>query len=263
MHLRRVSLLALLAALVSSFVVAPVAPVAAVPAEGILLRGSRSAWVDLYVYVNRTISVADVSMKTKGSYVGFFLSPAPANRDTVGALVMPRVGATGGSSETVVKLGQSWDVQAGKYRMFLLTDGPAEVFVPIEGQGFRGWQPRGSAPVSFRRADFDVAAGSPGDSKHVPVYVRSRSLIAAAAMASSSSLTAVDHMSACVTATASCSEAVAVGTRVPLGRAVSSGAMLVAPGTHSGVFDISRIGGLDAGSHVDAVVMVLTIGRQT
>ena len=42
---------------------------------------------------------------------------------TVGALVMPRVGATGDDAASVIKLGDSWDVQAGKYRMFLLTDG--------------------------------------------------------------------------------------------------------------------------------------------
>lgn len=132
--MRRVPLLAMLAVLVS-LLVAPVS--AATPAEGIFLRGSRTAYVDLYVYVNRTIAVDDVVMKTKGTYVGFYLSPAPADRDTVGALVMPRVGATGPGA--VMQLGQSWDVQAGRYRMFLLTDGAAEVFIPIEGQGYRGW----------------------------------------------------------------------------------------------------------------------------
>jgi len=133
--------------------------------------------------------------------------------------------------------------------------------VPIEGQGYRGYQPRGSAPLSLRRADFDVAAGSPGDSRHIPVNLRTRSLVIAAAMASSASLTAVDQMSTCVTETASCP--VALEARVPFGRAASSGAVLVAPGTHTAVFDMTRLGGVDAGSHVDAMMMILTIGRQT
>lgn len=250
---RRVPLLAILAAFVSLLV----APATAAPGEGITLRGNRSAYVDLYVYVNETISIADVAMKTTGSYVGFFLAPAPANRDTVGALVMPRVGATGGTS--VIRLGESYDLQAGKYRAFLLTDGQAEVTIPIDGQAFRAFAPRGRAPVSIRNADFDVAAGSEGRSVHVPVSFRDRSLVVSAAQATSSSLTAVDHLSACVTPTAAC----AAAARVPLARASAAGATLAPAGSYTAAFDVSRIGGMDAGSHVAGVVLVLTIGRQT
>jgi hypothetical protein len=255
--MRRVSLLAMLAVLVSFFVV----PAAAAPAEGIFLRGSRSAYVDVYVYVNRTLSPADFVLKTKGTYVGFYLSPAPANRDIVGALVMPRVGATG--PDALMQLGESWDVQAGKYRLFLLTDGPSEVFVPIEGQGYRGWVPRGPAPLSVRRTDFDVAAGSVGDSSRTPVYLRARSLVVSAGLVTSSSLTAVDHLSACVTAAASCGASYAVAARVPLGKTWSYGATLAAPGTHVGLLELNRLAGVDAGSHVAGALLILTIGRQT
>lgn len=244
-----------------SFLVVPAADAA--PSEGILLRGSRNAYVDLYVYVNRTISVADVTMKTKGSYVGFYLAPAPFNRDTVGALVMPRVGATGGDSASVVKLGDSWDVQAGKYRMFLLSDGPAEVFVPIEGQAFRGWVARTPAPVSVRRSDFDVAAGSTGATEQVPLRLRQRSLVVAAGMASSSSLTAVDHLSACVTAEAGCASTYTVTARLPMARVWTYGVMLAQPGVYQGRLALNRVAGADAGSHVDGAVMVLTIGKQS
>ena len=252
--MRRVPLLAMLAALVSLLAV----PSGAATVEGIVLRGSTSAYVDLYVYVNKTISVADVVMKTKGTYVGFYLAPAPANRDTVGALVMPRVGAT--DSASALKLGESWDVQAGKYRMFLLTDGASEVFVPIEGQGYRGWVPRGRAPVSVRRADFSVSAGSAGDSVTVPLNLRSRSLIVAAAQSTSSSLAALEHVTACVTDSTSCTD---TPGSVPVGPARSSGAQLAAPGAYRATLDLSRLGGVDGGSYVDGVILVLTIGRQT
>lgn len=257
--MRRVPLLAILAALVSLLAV----PARAATAEGILLRGSKSAYVDLYVYVNRTISVADVTMKTKGSYVGFFLAPAPANRDNVGALVMPRVGANGGDTTGVIKLGDTWDVQAGKYRMFLLTDGAAEVFVPIEGQGFRGWNPRGRAPFSVRRADFAVSAGSGGESRSVPLALKSRSLVVAAGQSTSRSLTAIEHVSACVTVADTCAGAVPAVEGAPLSSTRASGAQLVAPGSYNAMVDLNRLGGVDAGSYVDGVVMVLTIGRQT
>jgi hypothetical protein len=257
---RRVPFLALLACVLALVV----APASAAPAEGILLRGSRNGYVDLYVYVNRTITAADITFKTKGSYVGFFLAPAPANRDTVGALVMPRVGASGADTASVMKLGQSWDVQAGKYRMFLLTDGPAEVFLPIQGQGYRGWVPTHRAPVSVTRSDFDVAAGSTGEAHAVPVSLRTRSLVVAAGMSSSTSLTAVEQVSACVSEATACSSALDADARVPMAQAWSYGAQLLAtPGRYAGVIDVTRVGGVDAGSHVDGVVLVLTIGRQT
>jgi hypothetical protein len=256
--MRRVPLLAMLLVFVSLVV-----PAAAAPDDGILLHGSRTAYVDLYVYVNTTITASDVRMSTKGSYVGFYMSPAPANRDTVGALVMPRVGATGATSADVMKLGESWDVQAGKYRVFLLTDGPADVFIPIAGQGYRGWVPRGRAPFSVRPANFDVAAGSLGDTRRVPVLARSRSLVVAAGAASSTSLTAVDQLTACVTAAESCSVSYAVTARVPAAQAWTYGVALVTPGTYGGIFDVHRVAGVDAGSHIDGAVLVLTIGVQT
>jgi hypothetical protein len=239
-------------------------PSHAAPDDGILLRGSRSGWVDLYVYVNRTISPADLRLETKGSYVGFFLSPAPANRDTVGALVMPRVGATGSDASSIARLGESWDVRAGKYRMFLLTDGPAEVFVPIDGQGFRGWTPRGRAPVSIRGADFEVAPGSAGNSNEVPVRLDARSLVVSAAEVTSSSLTAVEGISACVAESATCVSDSASSARLPLDTAWSFGAQLVPPGVYTGKFQVSRfVGGDDAASYVAGIVLVLTIGKQT
>jgi hypothetical protein len=256
---RRVPLFALICALFSLLVV----PASAAPAEGILLRGSRSAYVDLYVYAAATIAPADVTLKTTGSYVGFYLAPAPFNRDTVGALVMPRVGATGDDAASLIKLGDSWDVQAGKYRMFLLTDGAAEVFVPIEGHAFRGYQPRGPAPVSVRRADFDVPAGSGGAEEAVPLTLRSRSLVVTAGMASSSSLTAVDHLSACVESGNGCASTYAVNARLPMARVWTSGVMLAQPGVVRGQLSLTRVAGGDAGSHVDGAVLVLTIGKQS
>jgi hypothetical protein len=251
--MRRVSLLAMLLVLCSLVV-----PSFASTDEG------KTAYVDLYVYVNTT----DIRMSTRGTYVGFYMAPAPANRDTVGALVMPRVGATGATSSDVMQLGDSWDVQAGKYRMFLLTDGPATVFVPIEGQGFRGWVPRGVAPISVKRADFDVAAGAPGGTRRVPVPVDVRSLVIAAGMATSTSLTAVERIDACVTAYTSCTTPLSTvpdtpATRVPAGRAWAYGSALVMRGSYGGLFDLSRLGGGDAGSHIDGAVLVLTIGIQT
>ena len=250
MLIRRTALLALLAALAGFFAV----PSSAAPAEGIMLRGSRSAWVDVTVYANTTIAPADIELKTKGSYVGFFMAPAPANRDTVGALLMPRV-----TGPTPSRIGESWDLQAGKYRMFLLTDGAAEVFVPIDGQGFRGWNPRGHAPVSLRRLDFSIDPGTPQDTRDVGVNLKMRSLVVTAGSVTSSSLTAVEQLSACVSSATAC----AASARVPLAT-VSAAASVIAPaGAYRPSISITRMGGVDAASRVSGVVLVVTIGRQT
>lgn len=239
-------------------VIAMLAGLLAVPAaaenDGILLRGSKSGWVDVTVYVNTTIVSGDIEMTTKGSYVGFFMAPAPANRDTVGALLMPRV-----TGATPARIGQSWDLQAGKYRMFLLTDGAAEVFVPIDGQGFRGWTPRGRAPVSLRRLDFSVDPGTPQDTRDVGIRLAARSLVVSAGSVTSSSLTAVEQLSACVSSATSC----AASARVPLAT-VSAAASVIAPaGAYRPSISITRTGGVDAASSVNGAVLVLTIGRQT
>jgi hypothetical protein len=265
--MRRVRFVVTLLAVLAIYV--PVAARATAD-EGIFLRGRRTAYVDLYVYANATIVPGDIRMSTRGTYVGFYLAPAPANRDTVGALVMPRVGATGATASDLMQLGESWDVQAGKYRMFLLTDGDATVFVPIEGQGYRGYVPRGAAPLTVKRADFDVAAGSAGGTRRVGAGVSTRSLVVAAGMASSSSLTAVEDIDVCVTSMSSCTSPLssapplgADGTRLPAARAWTYGTALVLHGAADGFFDLSRLGGGDAGSHVDGAVLVLTIGIQT
>jgi len=259
--MRRVSLLAALLCALSLFAV----PSSAAGDEGILVRGSRTAWVDVYVYSTATIAPADIRFTRRGSFAGFYLSPAPANRPTVGALVMPRVGATGESQSELMKLGESWDVAPGKYRLFLITDGTAEIFVPIEGQGLRGHAPTHRAPLTVHRADFDVPPGSPGVVRQYPVRLRDRALVVAAGVASSPSLTAVDQVAACVTSDAGCSS-FSLTLRAPAARAWAYGAGLQAPGSYNGVLDVKRLAGeaagTDAGSHVDGVVLVLTIGVQ-
>jgi hypothetical protein len=257
--MRRVPLLAMLAVLLSVFV----APASAAPSEGILLRGSRTAYVDLYVYENTTIDTASLRVTGGRSYAGFFLAPAPANRDTVGALVMPRVGASGSSAASMMRLGDSWDVQAGKYRAYLIADGPAEVFIPIAGQGLRGWVPTRSASFSVRGADFSVPAGGVSGHHRRNLTLRARSLVVAAGRATSTSVTAVDHLNACVSASGECSTTVALTARLPAATAWTYGVELVQPGTYAGVLDLTRIGGPDAGSHVDGAVMVLTLGIQS
>lgn len=253
---RRVPLLAML--LVLCFLALPAR---AATNDGILLRGDRTAYVDLYVYENTTVNPSDLRLSGGRSYVGFFLSPAPADRDTVGALVMPRVGATGGSS--LMRLGQSWDLRAGRYRAYLITDGPATVWIPIAGQGYRGWHPTARAPLSIRTADFDVAAGSVGKTVATPVTLKARSLVIAAGLASSSSLTAIDQLNACVnTSGTTCSMSYELAARVPSARTWTYGTALVMPGTYRAVLDLTRIAGVDAGSHVAGDVIVLTLGRQ-
>ena len=256
---RRVPLLAMLLVLVSLLS----APSFADPADGILLRGSRTAYVDLYIYENTTIDAASLRITGGRSFAGFFLAPAPANRDTVGALVMPRVGATGDSAASMVKLGQSWDVQAGKYRAFLIADGPAEVFVPIAGQGLRGWVANRAAPLSVRPLDFDVPAGASQHHQQKNMTLRARSLVVTAGRATSTSVTAVDHLQACVSASGECASTLAVNVRLPAATAWTYGVALVPPGTYAGVLDLARVGGLDAGSHVDAALLVLTLGIQS
>jgi hypothetical protein len=256
--MRRVSLLAMLLVLCSLAV-----PARAVRDEGILLRGDRTAYVDLYVYENTTIDTDTLRLTGGRAYVGFYMSPAPANRPTVGALVAPRGGATGGSAAERMQLGEAWEVQAGKYRVFLIADGPAEVFIPIQGQGFRGWNAKRRAPLSVRRLDFSVPAGSIGDTRAFPMTLKKRSLVIAAGQVSSSSLTGVDRLDACVTTDSGCSTTVALVARPPAARAWTYGVQLVMPGTYRGVLDLTRVGGVDAGSKVAGVVMVLTLGVQT
>lgn len=259
--MRRVSLLAALACVLSLLGL----PSSAATNEGIIVRGHRTTWIDVYVYSTATIAPADIRFTRRGSFAGFFLSPAPANRPTVGGMVMPRVGATGETQADVIKLGESWDVAPGMYRLFLLTDGPAEIFVPIEGQGLRGHTPRAHAPLSLRPVEFDVAAGSTGETRQYPLSLRARSLVVAAGVASSPSLTAVDQVAACVTSDTGCSS-VSLSMRTPAARAWAYGAALQAPGRYNGVIDVRRVAGelagTDAGSHVSGVVLVLTIGIQ-
>jgi hypothetical protein len=254
--MRRVPLVAML--LVLCGLVVPSS--AAVPDEGILLRGSRTGYVDLYVYENSTLDPASFRITSRGSYVGFFMSPAPANRDTVGTLVMPRVGAT---SSDRMRLGKSWDVQAGKYRVFLLTDGPAEIFIPVAGQGFRGYQPRGVAPLSIRPVDFDVAPGQVVTEHETTMRLRSRSLLVAAGRVTTSSLASADRITACITTGGACSTTYAVTARFPTAATWSYGAELVPPGDYSGALDITRLAGVYARSHVAGAVLILTIGIQT
>ncbi|HEV2889011.1 MAG TPA: hypothetical protein VGX28_01400 [Frankiaceae bacterium] len=259
--MRRVSLLAVLLCALTLFAV----PSHAATSEGILVRGSRTSWVDVYVYSTATIAPGDIEFTRRGSFAGFYLSPAPANRPTVGALVMPRVGATGETATDVVKLGESWDVAPGMYRLFLITDGYAEVFVPIEGQGLRGFSPNRPAPLAVHRADFDVPAGSAGEVKQYPLALRARSLVVAAGVASSTSLTAVDQVAACVTSDTGCSS-YSLSLRAPAARAWAYGAVLQSPGRFNGILDVRRVAGeaagADAGSHVDGAILVLTIGVQ-
>jgi hypothetical protein len=160
-----------------------------------------------------------------------------------------------------MQLGQSWDVRAGKYRVFLITDGPAEVFVPIAGQGLRGWVPRGKAPLAVRPFTMEIPAGATAGVGRFPVNAKVRSLVVTAGVASSSSLTAIDTLDACVTASTSCTSH-AVAARVPEGKAWTYGVSFVSPGTYSGELDVNRIAGVDAGSHVDGAVLVLTVGLQ-
>jgi hypothetical protein len=256
--MRRVPLLAMLLVLCGLAV-----PSSAVADEGILLRGSRTAYVDLYVYENSTLDPASFRITSRGSYVGFFFSPAPANRDTVGALVMPRVGASGATSSDRMKLGKSWDVQAGKYRVFLLTDGPAEIFIPLPGQGFRGYQPRGAAPSSLRPVDFDVAPGRIVAEHETTMRLSRRSLVVAAGRATTSSVASADRMAACVTSGGACSTTYSFTARFPGDARWSYGAELVPPGDYSGVLDLTRLAGVDAGTHVAGAVLVVTIGIQT
>lgn len=259
--MRRVSLLAALLCALSLFQV----PSNAAGSEGILVRGGRTSWIDVYVYSTATIAPADIEFTRRGGFAGFFLSPAPADRPTVGALVMPRVGATGETSSDVIKLGESWDVAPGKYRLFLITDGWSEVFVPITGQGFRGYSPTRPAPIAVHRTDFDVPAGSAGEVRQYPIALRDRSLVVAAGVASSTSLTAVDQVTACVTSDTGCSS-YSLSLRAPAARAWTYGAVLSAPGRYNAILDVRRVAGEtiggDAGSHVDGTVIVLTIGVQ-
>lgn len=257
--MRRVPLLAML--LVLCGLVVPSS--AAVTDEGILLRGSKTGYVDLYVYENSTLDPATFRITSRGSYVGFFMAPAPANRDTVGTLVMPRVGASGASPSERMRLGKSWDVQAGKYRVFLLTDGPAEIFIPVAGQGFRGYQPRGVAPLSIRPVDFDVAPGQVVTEHETTMRLRSRSLLVAAGRVTTSSVASADRITACITTGGACSTTYSVTARLPSAATWSYGAELVPPGDYSGALDITRLAGVDARSHVAGAVLILTIGIQT
>lgn len=86
-----------------------------------------------------------------------------------------------------------------------------------------------------------------------------------AGLVTSTSLTAVDNLSACITngSTSSCGLSYSVDARVPLARTSSYGAQLAGPGSHIGVLELNRAAGVDAGSHVAGALIVLTIGRQT
>jgi hypothetical protein len=241
---------------------ATLAPVSTADAgEGIRIRGRHSAYLDVTIPSTGTITDAGIEIVTRGRYAGFFLLPNTSARPTVGALYMPRVGA-GTDGGRLIQLGESWTVYPGGYRLYLLAETAADVFVPIDGMSARAYAPVRRAQVGLRPVDFAAGPSDQSAERRIRLALRGRrTLVAAAQIVTSASVTGVDAVRTCVTrASLECSDPVVVPTlRAPATAASSSSATVAPAGTYDAVFAIERAAGIHGETDVAATALTLAL----
>lgn len=133
---RRVSMLLLAVGLVAASNHSLAAP----PGE-ILLEGSRTAWVDLSLSTTVTIDYGRSTLTGKGAFVGFYAESLskPVNAryavgSTIGAVTLRDFHGPGDTGVTEnLAPGFARQLQPGRYRFYLLADGPATVRLAVEG----------------------------------------------------------------------------------------------------------------------------------
>lgn len=256
---RRVGLLTALLLLVAALA----GSATAAPGEGVELVGSSTGWVDIWVRELVTIPESEITITSKGRYAGFYMVPDTATRQPVGALALPALGAGAGGSSggAPFRLGESYDVAPGTYRLYLLADSPTTVHIPIPNHAYQRLAPRARASSGLRLLDYALPAAEQRGERRIGMHVRRPTLTVAAQLVASDGFTGVDHVTTCLVAAGRvCERPPARTTRVPF---VSSGRSVVAgiaqPAAYDAVFAVERGLGIHADTKVKAASFTLVL----
>ena len=224
--------------------------------EGILVRARSSSYVEITVPATVEVVEDEIRVSTRGRYAGFYLLPLFQTHESVGALWSPRLGADG-TAGRLIPLADGWEVTAGRYRLYVLTEAPADIFIPLPGTAFRAYRTTHRARVSVQQSGFALDSADQAGGQRIPAATASqRALVTAVSYATSTSLTGIDLTSACLApARQSCGTTALPTMRAPASaaRVVDSG--LRVPGRYDGVFSVERA----AGSHGDTKVATLLL----
>jgi len=100
----------------------------------IVVQGSRSAYVDIEVRDDVFLNDLRFSIESRGRYTAMIIEPAVRSAETVGQATLIAYRAAG-LGETVTSADKGW-IEPGTYRVWLVTDAPAKVRVPVSSGGF-------------------------------------------------------------------------------------------------------------------------------
>lgn len=228
----------------------------AAPGEGIYVRGRLSSYVDVTIPSTVTLTDSEIEISTSGRFAGFFLLPDTSTRPTVGALSLARAG-----TEPYLKLGESWTLYPGGYRLYLLAETLTDVFLPIDGFSARTYAPVRRAGVRLNPLDFVVGPSEERAERRIRLPLRGRrTLVVAAELATSTQLTGADSVRTCVApASVECSRAYVPTLRAPAFDARSSSATVQPAGTYDAVFALQREAGIHGETQVTATAVTLDL----
>ncbi|HVE63311.1 MAG TPA: hypothetical protein VNB94_05875 [Mycobacteriales bacterium] len=233
---------------------------AAAPSEGVQISGTASGWVDIFVRHLVTIPESEITIESAGRYAGFYLVPDTATRHPVGAMALPALGAGGSSGGRFFRLGDGFDVAPGTYRLYLIAESAAKVYIPIPQHAFEAVTPRGRATSRLRQETFVVPAAEQRGERRLGFHARRPTLTLAAQLVSSGGLTGVDQVSTCLVAAGRVCDKPPVRTlRAPLVPARSSVAELARPAAYDAVYAVERGAGLHADTTVTAAAFDLVL----
>lgn len=192
-----------------AFVLAPVQHAAsAPPREGtLILRGSHTGYVDITFNQPVEFGEYEAAFSYKGEYVGWFihrlgekLQSGKSNqagsftiRDLVPAGDSPR--------EPLLDFGfKAGRLDPGRYRLYLLTAGPATIRIPVEGSHGATLRPKARTTSMASVADIAVGAGGfvDGDARQAASIDRSTLAVSILVLHSERGLT-VEKVEACIT----------------------------------------------------------------
>ncbi|HVE97862.1 MAG TPA: hypothetical protein VNA12_01640 [Mycobacteriales bacterium] len=228
--------------------------------EGIEISGSSSGWVDIFVKEMVTVTESDIKIDSAGRYAGFYLVPDTATRTPVGALALPLVGAGGSSGGRLIRLGPTYDVAPGGYRLYLIAETSTKAFIPIPNHVFQKVSPRGRVASALRTTKFVVPAAEQRGERRIGVHVRRPTMTLAAQLVTSDGLAGVDTVTTCLTAAGQvCTRPPVRTMRAPFTTARSSVAELARPAAYDAVFAVERGVGLHADTTVTAASLTLVL----
>jgi len=229
--------------------------------EGILLRGSGTGYVDVFVHHLVDIRTADIAVSGGGRYAGFFMVPDTATRHSIGALAVPKLGAGGDSGGRLVPLGPDFQVAPGTYRLYLISErGPTEVFIPIHDEPLIDVRPQRGTRAALREMSFVMTGDAGSDERRIRVHPQRTAMVAALQQVTSDGLTGTDFVATClVQAAQECRRPATPKMRAPLMPARTSSYAVSKPGSYDAAFRVERGLGIHADTKVEAGVFTLDL----